>query len=204
MAGERIFRCEIEANFQEQLCQNIYHIKSKIPQVFASQVAITTMEHFVRRLMQLQVHNVIYQRLIVTCLNPDAPHMYVMDLENERPGTDVLSLPSVVAWKWTGRNITPLRNFIGGFYLYGMPTFDWTFSGRITDEATVKARNVRDAIINNLGVGGSQVLEIGTWSRTYRKKFPETPFNEAFVGWRTLNFNSIYTSMRKRTPGVGR
>jgi hypothetical protein len=204
MAGERVFRCEIEANFQEQLVQNIYHVKSTIPEVYASQVAITTMEHFVRRLMQLQVANVTYERLIVTCLNPEAPHMYVLDLENETPGNDVLSLPSMVAWKWTGRNLGTVRNFIGGFYLYGMPTFDWTFAGQITSGGTLKAKNVRDAIMSKLGVGGDQVMRLGTYSRTLKKKFPAYPVNDCFVPWSSLNFNAHYTSMRKRTPGIGR
>lgn len=204
MAGERIFRCEIETNFQNQLVQNIYHVRSKIPEVFASQVAITTMEHFVRRIMQLQVFNVVYERMIVTCLNPDAPHMYVMDLENERPGTDVIALPLPISWKWTGRNITPLRNFIGGFYIGGLRSIDWNYGGYLAETGVTQARAVRDAITTKLLVGGELPMELGTWSRVYHKRFPDRPFNEAFVGWKQLNFNSHYTSMRKRTPGVGR
>ncbi len=204
MAGERTFRCEIESHFQGILVQNIYHVRSKIPEVFASQVAITTMDRFVRRLMQLQVYNVIYERLTVTCLNADAPHMYILDLENERPGTDVVALPLPISWKWTGRNIGTVRNFIGGFYLGGLRTIDWNHYGHIADSGVEQARLVRDAIIADLGVGGSQVMQLGTYSRTLKKKFPLTPTNECFYPWSALNFNSYYTSMRKRTPGIGR
>lgn len=203
MTIHRVFRCEIESRFQEQLVQNIYHVGATIPGVFASQVAITTMEHFIRRIMQLQVFNLTYERMIVTCLNEDAPHMYVADLENERPGTDVVALPLPISWKWTGRNITTNRSFIGGFYIGGLRSIDWSYSGRIAQAGVDQAKAVRDAIISNLGVGGSQVLQLGTYSRTYKKKFPATPTNDLFVPWASLNFNSYYTSMRKRTPGVG-
>jgi hypothetical protein len=204
MSGERVFRCEIESRFQNQLVQNIYHVRSTIPLVFASQVAITTMEHFIRRIMQLQVYNLTYERMIVTCLNADAPHMYVMDLENERPGTDVVALPLPISWKWTGRNLTPLRNFIGGFYIGGLRSIDFNYSGEIAQTGVQQARAVRDAIMAQLGVGGNQVMQLGTFSRRLNKQFPLTSVNDFFVPWASLNFNSYYTSMRKRTPGVGR
>jgi hypothetical protein len=203
MAGERLFRCEVETHFQGVLVQNVYHAMSTIPEVFASQVAITTHQHFLRNIMRLQVWNLTYERLIVTCLEPLAPHMYVMDLESERPQTDVVALPLPISWKWTARNITPLRNFIGGFYIGGLRSPDWSFLGRVSDLGMTTAKAVRDDIINSLGVGGSSVIQLGTFSRTYRKKFPQTPLHEAFVPWKQLNFNSYYTSHRKRTPGVG-
>jgi len=204
MTSGRVFRCEVESTIQDTLVQNVYHIRTKIPEVYASQVAITTAEQFLRRLMQLQVYYVIYQRLIVTCLEPLAPHMYVLDMENERPGTDVTGIPLPISWKWTGRNITTNRSFIGGFYLGGLQSPDWNHAGYVSERGVERAKAVRDAIINTLGVGGSSPLEIGTFSRTYHKKFPQTPLKDIFVPWASLNFNSYYTALSSRRPGRGR
>jgi hypothetical protein len=204
MAGERLFRCEVETHFQNVLVQNVFHCLSKIPEVYASQVAITLHQKLLRQIMRLQVYNVIYERFIVTCLEPLAPHMYVMDLENERPLTDVVALPLPISWKWTARNLTPLRYFIGGFYIGGLRSLDWTYNGQVSSTGVQEAIDVRDDIINAVGVGGSDVVTLGTFSRRYRQVFPQTALHDAFVPWKQLNFNSYYTSMRKRSPGVGR
>ena len=204
MPGERIFRCEVESHFQNILVQNVYHVRSKIPEVYASQVAITTAQYFLRNLMRLQVYNLTYERLIVTCLEPLAPHMFVLDMENERPATNVTALPLPISWKWTGRNLTPLRNFIGGFYIGGLRSPDWTYEGKVSSTGILEAKSVRDDILATLGVGGSQVMVLGTFSRRLMKQFPAMNMQDAFVPWASLNFNAYYTSVRKRTPGVGR
>ncbi len=203
MAIDRVFRVEIESRFQNILVQNVFHVGSKIPEVYASQVAITTMEKLIREIMKLQVYNLVYERMIVTCITATAPHMFVMDLENERPLTDVVALPLPISWKWTGRNITPIRNFIGGFYIGGLRSIDWTFNGKVADSAIADVRSVRDNIIASMGVGGSQVLQVGTFSRKLHKDFPANDVKEFFQPWSSLNFNSYYTSVRKRTPGIG-
>jgi hypothetical protein len=204
MPGERLFRCEVETYFQGILVQNVFHVKSKIPEVYASQVAITMAQHFLRNLMRLQVYNLTYERLFVTCIEPLAPHMYVLDMESERPATNVTALPLPISWKWTGRNLSPIRNFIGGFYLGGLRSPDWTYEGKVSQTGIVEAKAVRDAILQAVGVGGTQVMQIGTFSRRLIKQFPNMTLHDAFVPWASLNFNSYYTSMRKRTPGVGR
>ncbi len=103
-----------------------------------------------------------------------------------------------------GAPSTSMRYFIGGFYIGGLRSLDWTYNGQVSSTGVQEAIDVRDDIINAVGVGGSDVVTLGTFSRRYRQVFPQTALHDAFVPWKQLNFNSYYTSMRKRTPGVGR
>jgi len=199
----KLFRCEVYQHYEGQQMMNVFHAVTVDPTTLASAVATTLSGTLLPSLMKLQNFNVTYERLIAYCLNPEFPHMYDLDLEATHPQTDVINLPSIIAWKWTARNITPHRSFIGGFYLGGLRSIDFFQNGQISGGGLDAARIVRDEIMAAVGVGGNTLVRCGTYSRTYGKKFPQTPIMQLFVPWTSLNFNYRYTSMRKRLNGVG-
>ncbi len=199
----RLYRCESVMHYEGQLMQNVVHAMTTSPTVVASQVALVVAQYFLREIMKVQNFNVTYERLLVYSLGEEFVDMYDLDMEAEHPATDVLNLPSMVAWKWTSRNLAQNRNTIGGFYLGGLRSIDFQANGQLTFGGLEAAKVLRDNIINKLGVGGSQPVRLGTYSRTLKLRNPSTPYHDCFFAWANLNFNYRYTSMRKRVPGIG-
>jgi len=200
---KRLYRIQTVTRFQGQLMQNVFHVGTKDLLLTADVLAGEFYNEVCMQIMSLQVYYVTYEALLVTCLEPDWPEYLYYDLEFRRPPLDVIALPSPVAWKWTSRNISNNRNTIGGFYMGGLISSHWAHSGRLSDEGQQTAQHVKGQILTRVGVGGIKQWTIGTYSRTLRKKFPQIPLHSCFFGWSQLNYNTFYTSMRKRVPGIG-
>ncbi len=200
----RIYRVETVTRWQGVLMQNVFHVATKTVTMLAPQLSESFYLDVCIELMKMQVHYVYYEALIVTCLEPTWPEMYYLDLENRQPPVDVTGLPSPIAWKWTGRNAGSSRNQIGGFYLGGLQSPMWTHLGEVSTQGHQAAALFKQNITRTVLLGGSREYVLGTFSRTLRKKFPTRDFHSNFFPWLTLNYNKLYTSQRKRVPGVGR
>lgn len=200
---KRIYRVATVTRFQGQLMQNVFHIGTKDLALTGDVICGEFYNEVCQQVMSLQVYNVAYEALLLTCLNPEWPEYLYYDLENRRPVLDVVALPVPCAWKWTSRNFSNNRNTIGGFYVSGLVSHHWTHNGKLSIEGFQTATHVKGTILSRVGVGGVKAWNLGTFSRTLRKRYPQIPIQSCFTAWSQLNYNTLYTSQRKRTPGVG-
>lgn len=200
---KKIFRVQTVTRFQNILMQNTFHVGTEDVLLLGEDLADDFYREVCMQIMTLQVFNVVYERLYVTCLNPEFPQFVDWDLDNRRPPLDVVALPNPICHKWTTRNVSTSRNQIGGFYLGGLISSHWNHNAYTSDEGNQSMQHVKGVLMSRVGVGGSRNWTLGTYSRTLRSKFPSLSVQECFFGMSSLNYNRYYTSHRKRSPGVG-